>query len=175
MSELKRNGITIQNQPGESLAEKFQKHQDEAFKHEFRESVIDLQNHMLAVPGAQTEFNVEHHFSYGVYGRVFRLEAGKIVIGKIHRHETLNVLISGECRVLSEDGIVEHKAGDIWVSNPGAKRVVYCRTDIVWLTSHANPSNTQDLEQLEAEIIAPDYEHVSLPMDELKELIGDQS
>ena len=44
------------------------------------------------------------------------------------------------------------------VSNAGTKRVVKTLTDTIWVTVHANPTNTTDLNKLEKEIIAESYE-----------------
>ena len=44
------------------------------------------------------------------------------------------------------------------ISKPGTKRALYAKTELVWTTVHLNPTNTQDLEELEEEIIAPTYE-----------------
>lgn len=151
-----------------SLIENLESNQEEMKKY-FRGNVFKLQENLLQME--QVNCPVEHFFSFGVYGRKIFMKADLLVVGKIHAHETLNTLISGECLVLSEEGISTKKSGDIWVSKPGAKRVVYCKTDVVWLTSHCNPSNTNNLEKLENEIIAPDYEGVSLPMDELMKMM----
>ena len=43
------------------------------------------------------------------------------------------------------------------ISKAGTKRALYAETDLVWTTIHANPTNTEDLEELEKDIIAPTY------------------
>ena len=43
------------------------------------------------------------------------------------------------------------------ISKAGTKRALYAETDLTWITVHANPTNTEDLKELEENIIAPTY------------------
>ena len=44
------------------------------------------------------------------------------------------------------------------ISKAGTKRALYAKTDLVWTTVHLNPTNTEDIGELEEEIIAKSYE-----------------
>jgi len=44
------------------------------------------------------------------------------------------------------------------MSPPGTKRALEAVTDLVWITVHHNPTNTQDLEELEKIVIADSYD-----------------
>ena len=59
---------------------------------------------------------------------------------------------------MSKIGKEELKAPCSMISKPGTKRILYAKTELVWTTVHLNPTNTQDLEELEEEIIAPTYD-----------------
>lgn len=98
----------------------------------------------------------KHHFAPGAYARELFVPAGRIVVGKIHRHAHVNVLSQGKCMVFTEDGLVELEAPHTFISTPGTKRVVFTLTDIVWTTVHV--TNETDLAKLEAELIAPSYD-----------------
>ena len=82
-----------------------------------------------------------------------------IVVGKIHKHDHPNFLLSGKTVVITEDGGREELEGPCsMISSPGTKRALYAITNLVWTTVHLNPTNTKDLGELEKEIIAKDYE-----------------
>lgn len=98
--------------------------------------------------------NTRHHFAQGVYGRELRIPAGVAVVGKTHRHSTLNVLASGELAVTTPDGPKVLKAPAIFVSPAGAKKIGVAVTDCVFLNVHA--SQQTDLALLEAELIEPE-------------------
>jgi hypothetical protein len=99
---------------------------------------------------------LKHHFAPGQYGREIFVAAGNVVIGKIHIHAHLNIVSQGRCLVFTEDGLHEIAAPLTFVSLPGTKRVVFVLEDLIWTTVHATTKT--DLAEIEAEIIAPDYE-----------------
>ena len=110
-----------------------------------------------------------HFFADKQYGREFRVKANKFVTGKIHLHEHLVMLASGEVTINTDKGMERIKGPKMWVSPAGAKRVLMTHTDCVFWTSHLNPTNTQDLAELEAAIIEPEPS----PFDGLPELSND--
>jgi hypothetical protein len=124
-----------------------------------RAEIMALQQYMQEQPD-QIQPPVLHHFAPGMYGREILLPAGSLTIGKIHKHAHLNVISMGKCRVLTEDGTKTFEAPYTFVSKPGTKRVVYAITDVVWTTCHL--ANSTDLEEIEAEVIAPSYEALEL-------------
>lgn len=104
--------------------------------------------------------NTFHHFADGVYGRELRIPAGVAVVGKMHRHSTLNVLAAGELAVTTPDGPRVLKAPAVFVSPAGAKKLGIAITDCVFLNVHA--SRETDLARLEAELIVPDDEELTI-------------
>lgn len=129
--------------------------------------IRDLEAKILATQGSFTTENNEHiqtkhHFAEQVYGREFRIKAGTLVTGKMHRYPCLNILAQG-CVVVSSSSddvapgtLIEE--GAVWVSLPNTKRAVVALEDSVWVTAHMNPTNTTDLGVLEALLIQPDVE-----------------
>lgn len=114
-----------------------------------------LQADMLASPDAvNLDDHTFHHFADGVYCRELRIPAGTAVIGKMHRHSTLNVLAAGELAVTTPAGPQLLRAPAIFVSPAGAKKLGVAITDCVFLNVHA--SHETDLEKLEAELIDPE-------------------
>jgi len=101
---------------------------------------------------APVEMPVQHHFSHGVYGRELSIPAGTVLTGKIHKFDSLNVLLEGELLVLTDQGVKHVKAGHLEVSPPGTKRAAYALTDTRWLTVHG--THETDVDQIEAKFIA---------------------
>lgn len=102
------------------------------------------------------DFPTFHHFSDGVYVREFHMKAGEMVIGKIHRHNHMAMLIKGRAKVVSEFGNDIFEAPHIWESKATIKRAVLALEDCIFVTIH--PTDETDLEKIEDEVIAPSYE-----------------
>lgn len=106
--------------------------------------------------GQTVDLPVKHHFSRGVYARELFIPKGIVLVGKIHKHSQINVVLKGDISVFSEDGIKRVKAGETIVSPPGVKRAGYAHEDTVWTTIHG--THETDLERLEDELIAASFE-----------------
>jgi hypothetical protein len=117
-----------------------------------------LAQHPDAVHGDSPVFPLTHYFAPGMYLRAIAIPAGSLVVGKIHQEEHLIVLLQGALRLYTEaGGLQEVHAPQVLRSPAGAKRAALALQDTVWITCHANPSDTEDLAQLEAQIIAPSF------------------
>lgn len=121
-----------------------------------RSEIFDLEEAMV---GMDPDFKegLEHYFGYKTYAREMTLEAGNLVVGKIHRFPCINILSKGVVQVAGEFEGGTYTAPYTWVSCAGSKRAIVALEDCIWTTVHSNPSNTQDLSVLESEIIASDY------------------
>lgn len=112
-----------------------------------------LQDAMAELP--QVECPVTHQFGGGMYMRKCAIPAGSVVVGKMHRHAHPVLLVKGESTILTDKGMERICAPYEWISQPGAKRVLYAHTDCEFVTVHLSGEET-DLAALEAEIIIPD-------------------
>ena len=102
---------------------------------------------------------LKHSFADGIYVREIFIPKDIVLTGKIHKHSHPNFLLKGEVEVFTEFGGVERLvAPQSIISKAGTKRVVKTITDTIWITVHANPTNTQDLEKLEKITIAESYD-----------------
>jgi quercetin dioxygenase-like cupin family protein len=119
-----------------------------------RTSLLELEASCKEQP--QVEIPVVNFFAGGVYARQVTIPAGTVLVGKIHKHEHINVLLSGEIHVATEEGLVVLKAPHTFISPAGVKRGGYTITDTVWLTFHGTTST--DLSEIESTFIAPSYE-----------------
>ncbi len=95
----------------------------------------------------------EHFFAPGLYGRKFSMPEGMAVVGKIHKHSHFLMVLKGEAVIVTADSRQVVKAGDVFVGQPGVKRAAYAVTDTIFMNVHHNPTNTQDLEQIESDNI----------------------
>ena len=90
----------------------------------------------------------KHSFADGLYIREMRMKKGQLGFSAIHKHSYGFFLLSGILASSKEDN-VEEFIGPCYVISPqGAKRIVYAIEDCVITTIHANPTNTEDLDEL---------------------------
>lgn len=113
-----------------------------------------LQDFVAECP--QIECPVEHYHSPGQYTRVCRIPAGSVVVGKMHRHQHPTFLMSGTVQINTDKGLETITGPHVWISQPDAKRALHTLTDCVFATVHLNPTDTTDLEAIEAEVIVPE-------------------
>ena len=100
---------------------------------------------------------IRHFFMDGVYVREMTMYKDTVVVGAIHKHLHMCFLLAGKITVVNEEETVDHIAPCFIVSTPGIKRVLYAHEDSIWYNTHKNPSNTEDVEELERDIVAISY------------------
>ena len=113
--------------------------------------LLRLEQAMLA--REQVECPVDHHFSKGLYVRTMFAPAGTLIMGKRHRQETCNMLIQGNLLIYAgpDEPPILFKAPCVFNSLPGAKKLGYAVTDVIF--SNIHPTEETDLEKIEAEFI----------------------
>lgn len=118
----------------------------------------------------QLDIQTTHRFLEGMYSREVMMPKGSIVTSKTHNVENLTIISKGKCiEVTEEHGGRLIEAPCTMISPPGVKRALYMLEDTVWTTVHYNPTNTQDLSELEQKIIK--YEG-NLIENEVKKCLG---
>ena len=119
----------------------------------------------------QIEIPLDHFFAKGIYMRQMNCPKDTLLTGKIHKHDHLCVLLQGEVSVVDVTGESQRiSAPKTWLSKAGAKRAIYCHTDVIWATVHATAGITdeQDPEKLESLLVSDsyrEYEYERLLMD----------
>ena len=132
-------------------------------KQELRQGIAALEAVARAHPDSFDTLDVMHHFTPGIYCRTVLMRAGEIIVGKIHKREHIVVVSAGRASVISEEfGAKEIVAPAVFKSPPGVKRALHILEDMVWTTIHKNTSDTEDMSELEDELIAKDYGEVAL-------------
>jgi len=130
---------------------------------EYLTSMADGENIVVSKPGDETKlvypefWKYKHSFADGIYIREMGMKKGQLGFSAIHKHSYGFFLLSGILASSKEEGIEEFVAPCYIVSPRGAKRVVYAIEDCIITTVHANPTNTEDLSELEAINVAFDW------------------
>ena len=103
------------------------------------------------------QFPLKHSFADGIYIRQMGMDKNSVVIGAIHNHLHAWFLLTGKITVITENSEEDFIAPCYVVSTPGVKRVIYAVEESIFVNVHKNPTNTQDLDELEAEIVSKNY------------------
>lgn len=121
---------------------------------------------------------VDEKYGCGTYAREILLRKGSLVIGKIHRHQHLNIISKGKVTVFTEFGKKELEAPCTFVSEVGLKRAVYAHEDTIWTTIHLTAHvGEENLDKIEDEVIAPSYGDLGLiaSVNDLMKIEGEQT
>ena len=100
---------------------------------------------------------IKHSFADQVYVRQMDMKKGSVVVGAIHKHLHVWFLLTGKLTVTTETEQQDYIAPCYVVSQPGVKRVIYAHEDSIFVNIHKNPTNTQNINELEAEIVSKNY------------------
>jgi len=104
------------------------------------------------------KFKYKHTFADSIYIREMTIAKDEVIIGAIHKHLHVWFLLSGNITVLTEGELKEYKAPCTVLSEPGVKRVIYGNEESIFTNVHKNPTNTEDIKELEKQIVALNYE-----------------
>lgn len=131
-------------------------------KNDIREGLLGLEEKIKEIEGSfigdTINCPLKHCFADGIYLREMFLPKGTLITGKIHKHEHAIFLMSGEVLVVTETKGKETLKAPFYIVSPaGTKRALYALTDVVWVNVHPNPTNTENLEEIEDVIIAKTY------------------
>lgn len=122
---------------------------DEVWKNQ--EGSITGNDWVEAIPGSE----MEHHFVNGLYMRKAVAPAGMLFTTQIHKVRHPFFILSGACRILTEEGVITLTAPHQGFTEVGTKRLMYILEDITWYTIHATDKTT--VEEVENEVLAKDF------------------
>jgi len=92
---------------------------------------------------------IKHKFSDQLYMRQMNMPSGSIVVSAIHHTHHFWFLLTGVIFVTTNGETVEHIAPCFEKSIKGAKRLIECVKDCVFINVHKNPSNTKNMKKIE--------------------------
>jgi hypothetical protein len=95
------------------------------------------------------EFPISHYFSDQLYMRKMKMKKGSLVVSTYHNTDHFWFLLEGRIQVNTGGEIVEHIAPCYEKSTKGAKRLIICLEDCVFINVHKNPTNTESLKEIE--------------------------
>ena len=131
---------------------------------EYRYRVLKFEEDIKNVDGALVGKELhkanptKHSFADGCYIREIFNPAGEIIVTKIHKKEHPFFLMKGNMTILTENGFEYREAPYYGITYPGTKRVIYTHTDCLFVTVHV--TNETDLEKIEEEVIAKDFNNI---------------
>jgi len=134
-----------------------------------RKSIVEFENALINIADGDLiegdgknivhseKFPMKHIFADGVYVREMFMKKDSAVVGAIHKHLHVWFLLTGHLIIATEDFKEEHIAPCYVLAKPGSKRVIYAAKDSIFVNIHKNPDNTEDLKELENNIVALNY------------------
>lgn len=99
----------------------------------------------------ELEDKLDHYHPEGLYGRRQYLAEGTFVVGKVHKRESITIVMKGTLAIVDEDGNRElHSAPDVWITPVGRQRVIYAVTDAEWIGVW--PTGMKELADIEQDL-----------------------
>jgi len=111
--------------------------------------------------------NIIHDFADGIYLRRMDLNKDHLVVGAIHKHLHIWFLLKGHVSIAMNNKVEDYIAPCYVTSQPGDQRVIFANEDSIFVNIHKNPNNVTDINILEKNIVALNY-------DEFEEYIKQQ-
>ncbi len=125
---------------------------------DFQKALIDESDGVNIVMHQDSKlFPLKHTFADGIYVRQMSMRPGSIVVGAIHKHLHVWFLLTGHISVITENTTEDYIAPCYVVAKPGTKRVIHANEESIFVNIHKNPTNSQDIQWLEKEIVAKDF------------------
>ncbi len=126
---------------------------------EYKKGVYAVQDKMetdyvrgFGKPQYARDLPLRHSFAEGMYQRELFIPKGMFLVSELHRDSYFSWVREGELSMITDKGLVRVKAPCAMTSPLGCKRMLYAHEDSWWITVHPNPTNTTDIEELEAQI-----------------------
>jgi hypothetical protein len=127
----------------------------------YKEKVQEIENYLISIADGENIigngneiiypeklWEYKHSFAEGLYIREMKMQKGQLGFSAIHKHSYGFFLLTGTLASSKDDGVEEFVAPCYIISPQGAKRIVYAIEDCTIVTVHANPTNTEDLDEL---------------------------
>ena len=97
-------------------------------------------------------FKITHDFSDQLYMRKMIMPAGSFVVSAIHHTDHFWFLLVGRILVTTDGEEIEYIAPCYEKSIKGAKRLIKCLEDCLFINVHKNPTNTTNMKKIEKKL-----------------------
>ncbi len=97
---------------------------------------------------------LKHSFADQLYIRQMEMKKGTLVVGAVHNHKHVWFLLTGHLTIACNDDVQDYEAPCYVISEAGSQRAIYANEDSIFVNVHKNPSNTENIEELEKEIVS---------------------
>lgn len=74
-----------------------------------------------------------HTFAEGNYIREMKVKANTLIIGAMHKKETINILSKGSIKILTKNGVKVYKASSVFVTEPYTQKIGLALEDSVFI------------------------------------------
>ena len=127
---------------------------------EMRKRIAHLVETLQAYPESNRDFTdrTEHIVQGGMYLRKLFIPKGKLIVGKVHLKECMNILAAGDMTLLTEFGVRRITAGFTGASKPGVQKVVIAHEDSIFINVFR--TDLTDIDDIEAAIATTDLAEV---------------
>lgn len=123
-----------------------------------REKIQAFEDNLKTQDDVEHLTTLKHAFLDGAYFRQITIPAGIALTGKIHTHETCNLVTKGKIAIVSEfdEQIIE--APFMYISQPGAKKACYTLEETTIINGHI--TDETDLEKIERDVTSDEYKPI---------------
>lgn len=97
------------------------------------------------------DYDVSNVLVDDVLARTVRIPKGHLVVGEVHKFDSINFLIKGELKIHYNGEIRHLKAPSMIVSKANTRKVVFALEEVVWTSIHTTTFTTID--EIEEELI----------------------
>lgn len=124
----------------------------------------------------QVDLPLVHRFTPGMYIREIHMPAGTLVTSAMHKTEHPFILSKGSVLVWKPgEKPVRLTAPHTGITTAGTQRLLYIEEEAVWVTVHNNPTDTQDIEEIDKRLVARDTNQLTiLSEEELRKCLSPQ-
>ncbi len=130
-------------------------------KREFIDQMESFEQFLCGCDGAKFGDDaapLTHTFGDGLYIREITMPKDMYFTSRIHKTTHPYFVMKGDVTVITENGRVRIKAPYHGMTQKGTKRALLTHEETVWVTVHH--TNETDLEKIEKELIAENFDEV---------------
>lgn len=118
-----------------------------------RDALMNFEKILLNMP--QAEIPVTHTICDGMYARAAFIKAGTTMSGYIHLQDNLQIMVSGDVTVVTEDNEQRLTGFNIMAGKAGIKRAGHAHADTIWVTILR--TDLTDIAEIERTLVTNDY------------------